>query len=124
MEEEAFEDDNVIVDDIQEEVDGDSEDEVERDDLMDNMEQDYEANPVLDNYEAIGIDEDDQIELSMNQRMQVDQRLEQEERMQRVGRRPGALMDEEYDEDDELLHPDVGLRERQRLVQGLLVNKK
>jgi DNA replication licensing factor MCM2 len=66
MEEEAFEDDNVIVDDIQEEVDGDSEDEVEGDDLMDNMEQDYEANPVLDNYEAIGIDEDDQIELSMN----------------------------------------------------------
>ena len=63
---EAMEDDNVIVDDIQDDRDGDSEDEVEGDDLMDNMEADYEANPVLDNYEGVGLDDDDQNELSMN----------------------------------------------------------
>ena len=94
----------MIVDDIQEDREGDSEDEVEGDDLMDNMEADYEANPLLDNYEAVGIDEDEQNELSMNQRMQVDERLDKEERLQKLGRRPGALMEDEYDEDDEMLH--------------------
>ena len=76
-----MEDDNVIVDDIQEEGAGDSEDEVEGDDLMDDMERDYEANPILDNYEGVGLDEEDQNELSMNQRLQVDERLDQEERL-------------------------------------------
>ena len=48
---------------------------------MDDMERDYEANPILDNYEGVGLDEEDQNELSMNQRMQVDQRLDQEDRL-------------------------------------------
>jgi DNA replication licensing factor MCM2 len=101
---EALEDDNVIVDDIQEDGAGDSDEEVEGDDLMDDMERDYEARPELDNYEMDGLDEDDQNELSMNQRMNVDKRLEQEDRLRQLGRRPGALMDEEFDEDDEVLH--------------------
>lgn len=113
---EAIEDDNVIVDDIQDDRDGDSEDEVEGDDLMDNMEADYEANPVLDNYENVGIDEDDQHELSMNQRMEVDQRLDQQDRLQKLGRRPGALIDEEYDEDDEMLHNQMR-QERLRMMR-------
>ena len=78
---EALEDDNVIVDDIQEDGAGDSEDQVEGDDLMDDMERDYEARPELDNYEMDGLDEDDQQELSMNERMNVDRRLEQEDRL-------------------------------------------
>ena len=106
----------MIVDDIQEDREGDSEDEVEGDDLMDNMEADYEANPLLDNYEAVGIDEDEQNELSMNQRMQVDERLDKEERLQKLGRRPGALMEDEYDEDDEMLHNQMR-QERLRMMR-------
>jgi DNA replication licensing factor MCM2 len=83
---------------------GNSDDEVEGDDLMDDMEKDYEERPELDRYEMDGLDDDDQNELSMGERMQVDKRLDQEERMRQLGRRPGALMDEEYDEDDEMLH--------------------
>ena len=36
--------------------------------------------------------------------MQVDERLDKEERLQKLGRRPGALMEDEYDEDEEMLH--------------------
>jgi hypothetical protein len=48
--------------------------EEEGDDLMDeNMDQDYEERPELDNYEIDGIDDaDDNQELSMAARLQVD----------------------------------------------------
>ena len=38
--------------------DDNSEDEVEGEDLMENMEQDYRQQAELDNYEEIGIDDD------------------------------------------------------------------
>jgi hypothetical protein len=54
-----------------------SEDEVEGDDLEDNMENDYEARPELDNYEAQGMDDIiQQNELSMEGRIEVDRRLD------------------------------------------------
>ena len=118
---EALEDDNVIVDDIQEEGAGDSEDQVEGDDLMDDMEKDYEARPELDNYEMDGLDEDDQQELSMNARMNIDNRLEQEDRLRQLGRRPGALMDEEFDEEDEVLHNQIR-QERLRMMREGVVD--
>jgi len=46
---------------------------------MENMEQDYENNVQLDHYENQGIDDDKQDELSYNQRMAVEQRLDQQE---------------------------------------------
>ena len=68
---EAMEDDNAIVDDIQDDLVADS-DEGSGDDLMNDMERDYEARPELDIYENEGLDDGDHNELSMNQRMQVD----------------------------------------------------
>ena len=54
-----------------------SEDDVEGDDLEDNMENDYEARPELDNYEAQGIDDIiQQNELSMEGRIEVERRLD------------------------------------------------
>lgn len=54
-----------------------SEDDVEGDDLEDNMENDYEARPELDNYEAQGIDDIiQQNELSMEGRLEVERRLD------------------------------------------------
>ena len=47
------------MDDIEEDHLGDSEDEVEGDDLMDDMERDYEARPELDNYEIDGLDDEE-----------------------------------------------------------------
>ena len=59
-----------------------SEDDVEGDDLEDNMENDYEARPELDNYEAQGIDDIiQQNELSMEGRIEVERRLDQDERL-------------------------------------------
>jgi hypothetical protein len=69
-----------------------------------------------------GLDEDDQNELSMNQRMNVDKRLEQEDRLRQLGRRPGALMDEEFDEDDELLHNQIR-QERLRMMREGVVDQ-
>ena len=54
-----------------------SEDDVEGDDLEDNMENDYEARPELDNYEAQGMDDIiQQNELSMEGRVEVERRLD------------------------------------------------
>jgi len=59
------------------EADDNSQDEVEGEDLMENMEQDYERNVQLDHYENQGIDDDKQEELSYNQRIAVEERLDQ-----------------------------------------------
>lgn len=80
-EDEAFVDDHVD-DDLEEAGYNNSEDEVEGDDLMENMEQDYEANSRLDQYEAVGLDDlGDQQELSLGQRLEVDRQLDQQERV-------------------------------------------
>lgn len=89
---------------------------------MDDMERDYEARPELDRYEMDGIDEDDQQELSMNERMNVDRRLDQEERMRQLGRRPGALIEEEFDEEDEVLHNQIR-QERLRIMREGVVDQ-
>ena len=72
---------------------------------MENIEADYLANPHLDRYEERGID--DQIlhnELSAGARAEVEERLERDDRLRMAGRRPGAFMDDEYEEDqDEVL---------------------
>jgi hypothetical protein len=71
---------------------------------MDNMEQDYEERPELDRYDLDQLDDEEQNELSMAGRMQVDEQLNREERMHQLGRRPGALMDEEDEDDEEILN--------------------
>jgi DNA replication licensing factor MCM2 len=74
---------------------------------MDNMEQDYEARPELDRYEADGIDDDMQNELSAQGRMAAEIDLDEQDRRQvAMGtRRPRAFMDDEFDDDqDEILH--------------------
>jgi hypothetical protein len=53
-----------------------SEEEIDGEDLFENMEQDYRRQDELDHYEGVGIDDDRHDELSMNQRMMVDQRLD------------------------------------------------
>ena len=52
---------------------------MEGEDLMENMEQDYRRQDELDRYEDIGLDDERQEELSMNQRLAVDQRLDQQQ---------------------------------------------
>jgi len=47
---------------------------------MENMEQDYERNVQLDHYENQGIDDDKQEELSYNQRIAVEERLDHRNR--------------------------------------------
>lgn len=68
------------------------------------MEEDYEHRPELDRYEAAGLDDDilAQNELSHEGRLEVERRMDQDERLKQnmKGRRPGALMDEDDDEED------------------------
>ena len=67
---------------------------------MENMEQDYREQQELDHYEDVGLDDDQQEELSMNQRMMVDQQLDQDQQIRDRGRRrPGTLLDGDDDED-------------------------
>ena len=40
------------------------------------MEQDYEANAVLDKYDEAGIDDEQQAELNLDERHEVDRRLD------------------------------------------------
>lgn len=77
----------------------------EADDLMENMDNDYEAKPELDRYEEIGLDDEgDYDALGYEERMEVDRKLGQQDflrRMQDEGRRiPGALIGE-YDAEDD-----------------------
>jgi hypothetical protein len=105
-EEEALEDDGLA--DQSDEAPGDEE--VDGDDLEENMEDDYEARPELDRYDDVGIDDQaGHDELSLNQRLDVDQRLEREGRMRAAmqGRRAAALVDDEYDDDEDLLNNEM-----------------
>ena len=99
--EEAMEDDDAVF----QEDGAQASDEGEGDDLMENMEKDYEAKPELDRYESEGIDDEgDQAELGYQQRREIERQMDQEARMRaQKGRRAGAFMDdEEYSEDDEI----------------------
>ena len=84
------------------------------------MENDYNAVPELDNYEAQGIDDLVQSELSLEGRAEVDRKLEQEARLQANmrGRRPGALMDED-DEEDELVQQQIRQERLRMMREGL-----
>ena len=117
---EALEDDdNIIEDEIEDEAK--NEDDVEGDDLIDDMEQDYELRPELDVYENDGLD--DQMgsqgprELSMGERAAIDKQLQQEDRIrqQLAGRRAGAFLQDE-EEDDEEMHIQMR-QERMRLMR-------
>lgn len=69
------------------------------------MELDYQANEELDRYELDGIDDDQQLELNLNERMQAERLLnERDRRTNMQGKRmPAALqMDEEMSDDMEL----------------------
>ena len=85
------------------------------------MEDDYNAVPELDNYEAQGIDDLVQSELSLEGRAEVDRKLEQEQRLQAnmQGRRPGALMDNEDDEEDELIQQQIRQERLRMMREGL-----
>ena len=67
------------------------------------MEADYNQVAQLDQYDDVGIDNEGQEELSVNERNEVDRRLAQEDRMRAnmQGRRPGAFMDDEFENDEE-----------------------
>jgi len=91
--EEAMEDDDAILheDGAQGSEEGDG------DDLLEDMEKDYEAKPELDRYESDGIDDEgDHAELGYQQRRELERQMAQEERMRaQKGRRAGAFMDDE-----------------------------
>lgn len=72
---------------------------------MENMEDDYKADERLDHYEDVGIDDQLVDELSAEGRAEVEKKLDQEERLRAnmQGRRPGALLENEDDEEDELV---------------------
>jgi len=75
------------------------------DDLLEDMEKDYEEKPELDRYESEGLDDEgDQAELGYEQRREVERQLDQEKRLRaRKGGRAGAFLeDEEYSENDEI----------------------
>lgn len=81
IEGEDFVDENDDIADDADDGQANSEDEIEGDDLMENMDQDYEQRPELDNYERVGIDDEGEVEeLSYNQRLEVDNQLNKEDR--------------------------------------------
>ena len=84
------------------------------------MEDDYQARPELDQYDEVGIDDQDgHEELSMNQRGEINRRLDQEERMRAnmQGRRAAALMDDEYEDDENEVINNQMRQERMRMMR-------
>lgn len=116
--EEAFEDNGLdgIADD---DVADDNEDQIEGDDLDEHMDEDYEARPELDNYDGFGIDDQRQQELNINDRLEVDERLDREQRMREAmqGRRAAALMDDEFEDDEEGMLDNRMRQERMRMMR-------
>ena len=116
--EEALEDDDLG--DQQEDLRPSEDDDVDGDDLEENMEDDYQARPELDQYDEVGIDDQgEQEELSVNQRMEINRRLDQEERMRAnmQGRRAAALMDDEFEDDDNEVINNQMRQERMRMMR-------
>ena len=70
---------------------------------MENMEQDYQARPELDQFEDVGMDDDDHQELSYGARQEVDRRLNAEDRIKMLAgnrKMPGAFAEDMEGDDD------------------------
>ncbi|CDW86911.1 mcm2 3 5 family protein [Stylonychia lemnae] len=98
-EQECFEDEFERDED---QVDNEEED---GEDILENMENDYNANPELDRYEEEGIDDEQQEELDQFQRRQIEKELLQQERLMQIDQQnlkkrvPAAFMDTDMNED-------------------------
>ena len=68
-------------DDLEDDENDLAKSEEEGDDLMEDMDADYDERPELDHYENAGIDDEDADELSAQARMEVDQRLDRQDRI-------------------------------------------
>lgn len=113
--EQFHEDDDIIA---QEDRSNQS-DEPEGDDLMENMEDDYQAIEKLDRYENVGIDDSEvnDREMDPNARAMAERELNERDRRQMIkGKRlPVAMLqDDEYSDDEELARQ--LRRERQKLA--------
>jgi hypothetical protein len=83
------------------------------------MENDYQQRPELDHYEDVGLNDDDNmIELDMNQRRDIDMQLDREELQRRAmqGRRPGALIDDEFEDEQDDINNQIR-QERMRMMR-------
>lgn len=99
-----------------EEKENDSE--VSGEDLMENMQQDYQHIPELDRYEKEGMDDNDEVneqQLTAGERIQVDKLLNDRDRKTAVKnkRLPVAMLEEDDSEDDDLARQ--LRRERQKI---------
>ena len=78
----------------------------EGEDLMENMEKDYEPKPELDDYEEEGLDEGEYSEMDAEERKKADEEMYKRdvERMKESGRLPRAVIDEyEFSDEEEQL---------------------
>lgn len=76
---EAMEDNDEFYNEQQ--VNNQSEDEAEGEDLLEEAHLDYEPNERLDQYEVNGLDNEDQMELNVDQRREVERQLKIQQRM-------------------------------------------
>eukprot|EP00124_Ichthyophonus_hoferi_P000907 Ihof_evm16s39 gene=Ihof_evmTU16s39 len=109
-EEAPYEEDEIEMQDVVDEGDMEEEEEEGEDLFTDNMGQDYRAMPELDQYDAAGLEEEDQEDISAEARRAAEEEMERRER--RRTRRPAAL--DEESEEDERSHR----RRRQRTDTG------
>jgi DNA replication licensing factor MCM2 len=87
--------------------DKDNDSEVSGEDLMDDMEKDYQPIPELDRYEKEGIDDDEEVDahrLTADDRIRVDMLLNKRDReaAMKNKRLPVAMLEDDYSEDDDL----------------------
>ena len=84
-------------------------------DLDDNLDKDYQANPALDHYEAQGIDEQQYDMMDPQDRRAVDRELDEEarERMRQADRR-GRVPDAMMMDDDSEMHDEDAMARRLR----------
>ena len=80
------------------------------------MDRDYEHRPELDRYDARGIDDQLQQELSLDGRAHAEEELNQQDRYRAAGRRPNAFManDDDFDDEEEVLQ--AMKQERMRMM--------
>ena len=80
------------------------------------MDRDYEHRPELDRYDARGIDDQLQQELSLDGRAHAEEDLNQQDRYRAAGRRPNAFManDDDFDDEEEVLQ--AMKQERMRMM--------
>lgn len=112
---EAQEDEGYADDVEANEYAGNSEDD-DGEDILENMDRDYEHRPELDRYDARGIDDQLQQELSLDGRAHAEEDLAQQDRYRQAGRRPNAFManDDDLDDEEEVLQ--AMKQERMRMM--------